>query len=85
MIKLNFCGEYIDTTNCENLIDEYLELRKENGITQEKEAELIDTDASTLSNYERKKRIPNLLTFTKMVNVMGYELQIKKKDAMEDA
>lgn len=84
MIGLKFCGEYIDTTNCENLIDEYLKLRKENGITQEKEAELIDTDASTLSNYERKKRIPSLLTFTKMVNVMGYELQIKKKDTMED-
>lgn len=47
------------------------ELRKRKGISQEKLAELINVDPTTISNIENGKNYPNLFNLENLLNVLG--------------
>lgn len=46
------------------------ELRKRKGINQEKLAELIDVDPTTISNIENGKNYPSMINLESLLNVL---------------
>ena len=46
------------------------ELRKRKGINQEKLAELIDVDPTTISNIENGKNYPSMINLENLLNVL---------------
>ena len=61
------------------LINEMIHLRKQEKVTQNKLAELIGCKQQVISRVEKKENKPSLRLFTKMLDVLGYELMIVKK------
>ena len=47
------------------------ELRKRKGINQEKLAELVNVDPTTISNIENRKNYPSLINLESILNVLG--------------
>ena len=47
------------------------ELRKRKGISQEKLAELINVDPTTISNIENGKNYPSMMTLENLLEVLG--------------
>ena len=47
------------------------ELRKRKGINQEKLAELIDVDPTTISNIENGKNYPSMINLENLLDVLG--------------
>ncbi|MCC0627807.1 MULTISPECIES: helix-turn-helix domain-containing protein [unclassified Clostridioides] len=72
-MNLNYLGERIR------------ERRKEMGITIEQLAEKVDIGYNHLSNIERGKKIPSLLTFIKIVNELDTTSDIILKDYVKYA
>lgn len=68
-----------DNGNYYDLISELIELRSTNNITQNQLEKISGINRTTICKYERYDRIPSLLNFTKVLNVMGYELCIRKR------
>lgn len=69
-----------DSKNYYDLIFEFVGLRKKNEISQGELARMSGVDKSAIYRYEKRERVPNLLNFTKVLNAMGYELCIRKKE-----
>ena len=61
------------------LIDEVVELRKKQNMSQSKMAELTGNKQQAISRTENKEHSPSLKLFYSMVNALGYDLQIVKK------
>lgn len=61
------------------LIDELINLRKEQNISQNKLAELTGNKQQAISRIEKKEHSPSLKLFYSMVNALGYDLQIVKQ------
>jgi len=64
----------------EAIIDEYIKLRKDLSISQKELAELIGSKQQAISRVEKKEHCPSLKLFCSMVNALGYELKIVKKN-----
>lgn len=64
------------------LIGDMISLRKRERITQKELAKLTGNPQQTISLIERKERIPSIKTFSKILDALGYELQIVKKQSM---
>lgn len=47
------------------------ELRKKNGITQEKLAKMIEVSSGTVAMWETGKRKPNIITLKKLAHILG--------------
>lgn len=47
------------------------EIRKHKGINQEKLAELIDVDPTTISNIENGKNYPSMINLENIIKVLG--------------
>lgn len=62
------------------LIDEYIDLRKQNGITKKKLAKITGYKKRKISEMERKQKSPTIKMFSAMLNALGYELKIVKKE-----
>lgn len=62
------------------LIDELIKLRKENNLSQSQLAELTGNKQQAISRMEKKEHSPSLKLFTVMVNALGYEVKIVKKE-----
>ena len=60
------------------LIDELIELRKSQNITQSHLAELTGNKQQAISRIEKKEHSPALKLFSSLVNALGYELKIVK-------
>lgn len=60
------------------LIDEIVNLRKEQNISQNKLAELTGNKQQAISRIEKKEHSPSLKLFYSMVNALGYDLKIVK-------
>ena len=69
-----------DNGNYYDLISGLIELRLVNNITQNQLEKMSGINRTTICKYERYDRIPSLLNFTKILNAMGYELYIRKKE-----
>ncbi len=70
---------HVDTRE-QGLIDEYIELRKELSVSQKELADLIGSKQQAISRVEKKEHCPSLKLFCSMVNALGYELKIVKKN-----
>ena len=60
------------------LIGEMISLRKQENITQKELAELTGNKQQVISRIERKESIPTIRAFSRMLDALGYELQIVK-------
>ena len=68
-------AENIEST----LIDNIIALRKENNISQTELADLTGSNQQTISRFEKKAHSPSLVLFVKIIDALGYEMQIVKK------
>lgn len=64
------------------LIGEMISLRKQEKITQKELAELTGNKQQVISRIERKESIPTLRAFSRILDALGYELQIVKKNSI---
>ena len=64
------------------LIGEMISLRKKENITQKELASLTGNKQQVISRIERKESIPTIRLFSKILDALGYELQIVKKKPM---
>lgn len=64
------------------LIDEVVQIRKEQNMSQSKLAELTGNKQQAISRTENKEHSPSLKLFYSMVNALGYDLQIVKRGSM---
>lgn len=64
------------------LIGDMISLRKKEHITQMELAKITGNSQQTISLIERKERIPSIKTFSHILNALGYELQIVKKQTI---
>lgn len=62
------------------LIDELIDLRKEQNISQSELAKLTGNKQQAISRLEQKEHSPSLKLFYSMVNALGYDLKIVKQD-----
>lgn len=63
------------------LIDEIVQIRKEQNMSQSKLAELTGNKQQAISRTENKEHSPSLKLFYSMVNALGYDLQIVKRSS----
>ena len=61
------------------LIGEMISLRKQERMTQKELAELTGNKQQVISRIERKESIPTIRAFSRILDALGYELQIVKK------
>lgn len=73
-----------DSGNYYDLIFEFVGLRKKNEISQGELSRISGVDKSIICRYEKRDHVPNLLNFTKILNAMGYELCIRKKEKLNE-
>lgn len=64
------------------LIGEMIRLRKAEKITQSQLAALTGSKQQVISRIEKKESSPSLKFFCNMLNALGYELQIVKKQSI---
>ena len=62
------------------LIGEMISLRKQEKITQKELAEMTGNKQQVISRIETKESIPTIRAFSNILNALGYELQIVKKE-----
>lgn len=63
------------------LIDEIVDIRKKQNISQNHLAELTGNKQQAISRIEKKEHSPSLKLFYSIVNALGYELKIVKQKA----
>ncbi len=66
--------------NEEKLIDEIVEIRVEQNISQKELAEKVGSKQQNISRLEKKEHSPSLKLFYSVVNALGYDLQIVKRN-----
>lgn len=64
----------------EELIEEFIRLRKSLDISQKELADSIGSKQQAISRVEKKEHCPSLKLFCSMINALGYELKIVKKN-----
>ena len=69
---------YVSNSDTE-LIDCLVEIRKKENISQAEMAKMTGSKQQAISRLEKKEHIPSLKLFYNMVNALGYEVQIVKK------
>ncbi len=62
------------------LITEMISLRKKEKMTQSSLAEITGNKQQVISRIEKRENKPSLRIFCNLLNAMGYELQIVKKN-----
>ena len=62
------------------LIGEMVKLRKAEKITQSRLAVLTGNKQQVISRIEKRENSPSLKTFCNLLNAIGYELQIVKRE-----
>ena len=64
------------------LIGELIALRKQKKLTQKELAALTGNKQQVISRIERKEMVPSIKIFSNILNALGYELRIVKKENM---
>lgn len=62
------------------LIQEVVNLRKEQNISQNKLAELTGNKQQAISRMEKNEHSPSLKLFCNMVNALGYDINLVKQN-----
>ena len=63
-----------------DLICQYIKLRNESNISQSELAKRVGIARSTIARMERNLHSISLSTFTKLLDALGYKLDIVKKE-----
>ena len=63
-----------------DLICQYIKLRNESNISQSELAKRVGIARSTIARMERNLHSISLSTFTKILDALGYKLEISKKE-----
>ena len=63
-----------------DLIYQYIKLRNESNISQSELARRVGIARSTIARMERNLHSISLSTFTKLLDALGYKLDIVKKE-----
>lgn len=61
------------------LLAEFVQLRKEQNLTQRELADLTGNKQQVISRIEKRENSPTLKTFCSLLNTLGYDLQIIKR------
>lgn len=64
-----------------DLIQEVVNLRKQQNISQNKLAELTGNKQQAISRMEKNEHSPSLKLFCTMVNALGYDVKLVKQNA----
>lgn len=76
----NFARAWDDSRAEYKLLSEFVRLRKEQRITQTELAVMTGNKQQVISRIEKRENSPTLKTFCALLNTLGYELQIVKKN-----
>lgn len=68
---------YIDSNDWKNLIDNIIKIRNEKQLSQKDLANLLGVAQSAIAKLEKKTTIPQIDTLMKVVNALGYTLELK--------
>ena len=76
--------EFAQSWNCSRaeykLLAELVRLRKEQKLTQTELAVMTGNNQQVISRIEKRENSPTLKTFCGLLDTLGYELQIVKKE-----
>lgn len=61
------------------LIDQFVEIRKKENVSQAELAKIIGSKQQAISRLENKEHSPSLKLFYSILDALGYELMIQKK------
>ena len=61
---------------CDELLDQLVEIRKSKGLTQKELAETCGVSQSVIGRFEAHLRTPQIDTFIKIIEKLGYTLEI---------
>ena len=67
-----------------DLICKYIKLRNESNISQSELARIVGIARSTIARMERNLHSISLSTFTKLLDALGYKLEILKKEEKDE-
>lgn len=70
---------YYVSDDDKKLVDNLIEIRKKENISQAELAEMTGNSQQAISRFEKKSHSPSLKLFANIVNALGYELLIIKK------
>ena len=70
---------YYVSDDDKKLVDDIIEIRKKENISQSELAEMTGNSQQAISRFEKKTHSPSLKLFANIVNALGYELQIVKR------
>lgn len=72
--------EYDEKQDIKRLVDRLEEIRKKQELTRYKLLWLSDTSPNVLDNWINRGINPTIGSMSRILQVMGYELEIKRKD-----
>jgi len=79
-----FNEAYIEVEKEYELIRQVVETRKQIGMTQEILAEKVGISQQEISRFEREKHIPKLSSFIRILDALGLEMKIEKKEYLNN-
>lgn len=63
----------------QKLIDDLIEIRKQENISQAELAERTGNSQQSISRFEKKMHSPSMKLYSKIVSALGYEVKLVKK------
>lgn len=66
--------------NDQKLIDELIEIRKKENMSQSELADITGNTQQAISRFEKKTHSPSVKLFSNIVNALGYEVHLVKKE-----
>ena len=79
-----FNEAYIEVEKEYELIRQVVETRKQIGMTQELLAQKVGISQQEISRFEREKHIPKLSSFIRILDALGLEMKIEKKEYLNN-
>ena len=65
----------------QEIIDRIIEIRKKENISQAELAEMTGNSQQSISRFEQKTHNSSMRLFSSIINALGYEVQLVKKDS----
>ncbi len=73
---------YLEVKKEYDLIRQVVEARKAYGLTQKELADIVGVSQQEISRLECEKHIPNLSSFINIIEAIGLEIKLEKKEIL---